>query len=66
MLKIKLNPDKERVQTVRELLKQTGGYCPCALVHNEDTKCPCKEFRDMETQGECHCGLYVKEGADNE
>ena len=27
-MKIKLNPDKEMVKTVREGLKRTGGYCP--------------------------------------
>ena len=57
--KIILNPDKEVVKTVREGLKRTGGYCPCKLTRNEDTKCMCKEFRDME-EGKCHCGLYVK------
>ena len=26
---------------------------------NEDTKCMCKEFREM-ASGTCHCGLYTK------
>ena len=59
-MKIILNPDKEIVQEIREGLKRTGGYCPCRVVKNEDTKCLCKEFRDQETPGECHCGLYIK------
>ena len=28
-MKIKLNPDQEIVNTIREGLKRTGGYCPC-------------------------------------
>ena len=62
--KIILNPDKEVVKTVREGLKKTGGYCPCKLIRNEDTKCMCKEFReqiaDPGFEGFCHCFLYYK------
>ena len=62
--KIILSPEKEVVKTVREGLKRTGGYCPCKLVRNEDTKCMCKEFReqiaDPGFEGFCHCLLYYK------
>ena len=30
-MKIRLNDNQEIVQTVREGLKRTGGYCPCRL-----------------------------------
>ncbi len=33
-MKIKLNPDQEIVQTIREGLKRTGGYCPCRVEHH--------------------------------
>lgn len=56
---IRVSEDKELVKTIREKLKENGGFCPCRLVKNEDTKCMCKEFREQE-EGECHCGLYVK------
>ena len=46
-MKIKLNPDKEMVKTVREGLKRTGGYCPCMLERSPDTKCMCKAFREQ-------------------
>ena len=36
-----------------------NGFCPCSLEKNEDTKCMCKEFREM-ASGTCHCGLYTK------
>lgn len=62
MTKVSLNPDSELVKEIREKLKENGGYCPCALVQNEDTKCMCKEFREAiknNILGECHCGLYI-------
>ncbi len=56
---IRVNPDSKLVQEIRERLKENGGYCPCSLVKTEDTKCMCKEFREMD-EGMCHCGLYIK------
>ena len=44
----------------RESLLENKGYCPCALEKTEDYKCPCKEFREQDVHGECHCGLYIK------
>ena len=63
-MKITLNPDAEVVATVKEGLKQKGGYCPCRVGKSEDIKCMCKEFReqiaDPEFEGFCHCMLYNK------
>ena len=52
--------------SVRELVKQNKGYCPCAVEKNDDTECMCKDFREQTTPGLCHCGLYEKyeEGKD--
>ena len=62
---VRLNEDKEVVETVREGLKRTGGYCPCRLQRTDDTKCICKEFKeqmaDPDFEGYCHCMLYYKE-----
>ena len=64
-MKIKLNENKEVVDTVKEGLERTGGYCPCMLAKNEDTKCMCKDFRekidDPDYEGYCPCMLYYKE-----
>lgn len=57
---IRQNPDKEYANEVRKKLKENGGYCPCSLEKTSDTKCMCKEFRELE-EGMCHCGLYIKE-----
>ncbi len=62
---IKLNPDKEIVERIREGLKKKDGYCPCRLEKTEDNKCICKEFKDQmndpDFEGFCHCRLYYKE-----
>lgn len=58
-MKIRQNPDKEYAADVKKRLKANGGYCPCRLIKNADTKCMCKEFREQES-GMCHCGLYIK------
>mgnify|MGYP002561331606 CR=1 FL=1 len=63
-MKIKLNPDQEIVNTIREGLKRTGGYCPCRRERTEATKCMCQEFKDQIAdplfEGFCHCMLYYK------
>jgi len=62
---IRLNEDTELVRVIREGLKKSGGYCPCRIEREEDTKCICKEFReqmaDPDFEGYCHCLLYYKE-----
>ena len=61
---VKLNENKEIVETIKEGLKQTGGYCPCRIEKTEENKCICKEFReqiaDPNFEGYCHCRLYYK------
>ena len=58
-MKIKENPDKELVDTIRKRLKENDGYCPCRVVKNNSTKCMCSDFLSQ-GEGECHCGLYIK------
>lgn len=65
LMEIRLNENKELVEKIKEGLKHRGGYCPCRLEKNEDTKCMCKDFReqikDPDFEGYCHCMLYYKE-----
>mgnify|MGYP005792152389 CR=1 FL=1 len=60
---ILLSDDESLVNNIRKQLKENDGYCPCKLVKNENTKCMCLEFREMD-EGVCHCGLFfkIKEG----
>ena len=57
MLKMEIVPGTEDLAIA---LKENDGYCLCMPSKNEDTKCPCKDFRECETEGECHCGRYRK------
>lgn len=64
MSKVKTNHDKDIVKEIRDKLKENDGYCPCRISRTEDTKCMCKEFREMIDNGKtgmCHCGLYIIE-----
>lgn len=64
-MKVRLNDNQDIVRTVKEGLKQRGGYCPCRVAKTEEYKCMCKEFRDQiadpDFEGYCHCLLYYKE-----
>lgn len=42
------------------LVAANKGYCPCAVEKTPDTRCMCKEFREQEEAGPCHCGRYEK------
>lgn len=59
-MKIILSKDKEHVAQIRRALKDNLGYCPCSFERSKDTKCMCREFREQNTPGLCHCGLYEK------
>jgi hypothetical protein len=43
----------------RKLVEDNDGYCPCMIERNPDTKCMCKDFREMD-EGVCHCGRFEK------
>lgn len=60
-MRIVVNPDKQYADEIRAKVKENGGYCPCRIVKTPDTKCICKEFREANEPGPCHCGLYIKE-----
>ena len=58
-MRVVINPDKNFVHEMKAALKSNNGFCPCAMVKNKDTKCMCKDFREMKS-GTCTCGLYTK------
>jgi hypothetical protein len=51
---IEVDPDFAKI------VEANDGYCPCAILQNEDTKCICKEFREQTTPGPCNCGRFMK------
>jgi len=61
---ISINPNKEYAEEIKRKLRDNGGFCPCSLVKNEDTRCICKEFREQVERNEsgyCYCGLWYAE-----
>lgn len=54
-----LNHDNEDLLPTIKALIDNGGYCPCMLNKNENTKCSCLAFREQE-HGICHCGIFKK------
>ena len=61
-LRIVRNPDGRKAKEISDAVKANGGYCPCRIDKTEDNKCMCKEFREQDKFGFCHCGLYAKIG----
>lgn len=51
---VEINP------SIKQLVVENDGYCPCTVVKNPDTKCICKEFREQKHAGICHCGRFEK------
>lgn len=63
-MEVSFNEDRKIVEFIQKGLKEKGGYCPCRIEKNADTKCMCKEFReqikDPNFEGYCLCRLYYK------
>ena len=59
-LKIKITDNEVFKTEMKMALADNDGYCPCRINKTPDTKCMCKDFRDMQEEGYCHCGLYEK------
>ncbi len=62
MVKIIKNPDEKFFAEISKAVADNDGYCPCAVLKNQSTKCMCEEFRNSVKEqklGECHCGRYI-------
>jgi hypothetical protein len=46
-------------KSIKALVDENDGYCPCMVQKTDDTKCMCKQFREQ-TEGVCHCGRFEK------
>ena len=55
----RLNPDKEYVNKTIEGINWKKGHCPCRVISDETTLCPCDEFMQ---DGICKCKLFIKDG----
>lgn len=54
-----LNTDNQDINVILDRIHENNGYCPCATDKNEETKCMCKDFREMK-EGICKCGAFIK------
>ena len=59
-MKIVENENKDIVAKIRAKLKERNNHCPCSIIESDDTLCMCKEFREKQDEGYCHCKLYRK------
>ena len=50
---VEINP------SVKKLVDENDGYCPCMIWKSDDTKCMCQMFREQSI-GKCLCGRYEK------
>lgn len=60
-MKVIYNRDKELAEEAKRAVKANGGYCPCQLLKDSESKCMCADFREKIKNGyigECNCGLY--------
>jgi hypothetical protein len=56
---MQLNRNDKFVKSIINRIQLNDGYCPCDQgdTPKEDTKCPCKKYRQTL---ECCCNLYQK------
>lgn len=59
-LKIIRNPDTSKYAEATVAVFEHSGFCPSIIGRSDDTKCPCKEFREQDEIGYCRCGRYKK------
>ena len=52
MVKVRQTKDVELAKEIRARLRENDNYCPCRLQKTPETKCMCKEFREMIENGE--------------
>ncbi len=52
-----INPDRKIVEAVTNGLYKKEGHCPCRVIKDETTLCPCDDF--IQNQN-CVYKLYVK------
>jgi len=57
MKKYKLNDDLNYVQKIIEGINRKNGHCPCRVIADDSTLCPCDEFVNEQI---CKCNLFVK------
>lgn len=62
ILNIDKNPNEQEYKEITADVIACDGYCPCVPKEkrNNNTKCICKEFKEQDFEGYCHCGRFYK------
>lgn len=47
--------NKKKAELLIGLIDRCNGHCPCAIVKDDTTLCPCDRFINDK---ECRCGMY--------
>lgn len=55
-----LNPDKEYALKIMEGIYKKNGHCPCRVISDDTTLCPCDDFVQNNV---CKCNLFVPKKA---
>lgn len=42
-------------ECISKAIERNEGYCPCNYAKTEETKCPCRTYREVK---KCECNLY--------
>lgn len=52
----KLNENKSYVDKIIEGIHKKNGHCPCRVLSDDTTLCPCDDFVE---NGNCKCKLFL-------
>ena len=52
-----LNPNSDVVSKIMEGIEKKEGHCPCRVIQDDTTLCPCDDFVNNQN---CVCKLFVK------
>ena len=53
----RLNTDTNYVSKIIDGIERKNGHCPCRVIQDDTTLCPCDEFI---LKGICKCNLFLK------
>ena len=46
-MRIRLKEDEQIVKLIKQGLSERNGHCPCVREISDDTKCMCRQFREL-------------------
>ena len=59
-IRIMLREPMIESEKILHAIHENDGYCISKEEKSPDTKCICKKFKELDHDGVCDCGLYIK------